>query len=140
MEPIAPSKDELATTKDGGKAEETFLNGIQKAGLQRRTEYSVPRGYSSGASSYAGSEADDDDFHSDGQTGRNELQRSRHSDILALSSLRQEMVADGDLTKTVVRIEVRSPKSHRILLNESVSFLSLTRTYHDNPAFVRSTN
>jgi len=31
---------------------------------------------------------------------------SRHSDILALSDLRQEMVAEGDLTKTVVRIEV----------------------------------
>jgi hypothetical protein len=35
-----------------------------------------------------------------------ELRVSRHSDILALSDLRQEIVADGDLTKTVVRIEV----------------------------------
>lgn len=36
-----------------------------------------------------------------------ELRVSKHSDILALSDLRQEMVAEGDLTKTVVRIEVR---------------------------------
>ena len=42
---------------------------------------------------------DDDDFDKD-------LRVSRHSDILALSDLRQEMVAEGDLTKTVVRIEV----------------------------------
>lgn len=35
------------------------------------------------------------------------LNVSRHNEVLALDALRQEMVADGDLTKTVVRIEVR---------------------------------
>ncbi|KAL7570217.1 hypothetical protein ACA910_020644 [Epithemia clementina (nom. ined.)] len=84
-------------------------SGIKKAAEQRRAEYAVRPGYSSGASSYDGSLlGDDDDYRlEDDQLAAadDSLHTSRHSDILALSSLRQEMVADGDLTKTVVRIE-----------------------------------
>ena len=70
-----------------------------RSAAERRSEFAIRPGYSSGASSYEGSVGDDDDFDKD-------LRVSRHSDILALSDLRQEMVAEGDLTKTVVRIEV----------------------------------
>lgn len=72
-----------------------------KSASERRNEFAIRPGYSSGASSYDGSVGGDDDFDD------RELRISRHSDILALSDLRQEMVAEGDLTKTVVRIEVR---------------------------------
>ena len=65
---------------------------------ERRNEFAIRPGYSSGASSYDGSVGGDDEDR--------DLRVSRHSDILALSDLRQEMVAEGDLTKTVVRIEV----------------------------------
>jgi len=61
---------------------------------------SVAPGYSSGASSYEGSDEEDD------ECDRFAIDRSGHSDILALSALRQEMVEEGDITKTVVRIEV----------------------------------
>ena len=85
----------------------------------RRNEYAVRPGYSSGASSYDGSVTGEDDEDMDmnglggGTPGRDvrfgtdELAMSRHSDILALGTLRQDIVAEGDLTKTVVRIEVR---------------------------------
>jgi calcium-dependent protein kinase len=66
----------------------------------RSADWRVRPGYSSGASSFSDSDenetTEDVDFAKD---------RSRHSDILALSRLREEMVADGDLAKTVVRIE-----------------------------------
>mmetsp|Transcript_20890 Transcript_20890/g.45316 ORF Transcript_20890/g.45316 Transcript_20890/m.45316 type:complete len:791 (-) Transcript_20890:118-2490(-) len=71
-----------------------------KSALQRRADFAVRPGYSSGASSYDGSITDDDEDDFGAQ-----LQTSRHSDILALDTLKQEMVADGDLTKNVVRIE-----------------------------------
>lgn len=69
---------------------------------QRRADFAVRPGYSSGASSYDGSmnEEEEDEFEKS-------LNVSRHNEVLALDALRQEMVADGDLTKTVVRIEVR---------------------------------
>jgi hypothetical protein len=76
----------------------------------RRNEYAVRPGYSSGASSYDGSVTgdEDDDLDDAGAGGvrSDELAASRHSDILALGTLRQDIVAEGDLTKTVVRIEV----------------------------------
>jgi hypothetical protein len=79
-----------------------------------RKEWKVPQGYSSGASSYSGSDMsslDGDAERRDSSgalNGHHSLEVSRHSDILDLSSLRQEMMAEGDLTKTVVRIEVRN--------------------------------
>ena len=79
---------------------------------ERRAGYGVRPGYSSGASSYDGSITDEDELDGmglgtiDGSPRKDQLNVSRHSDILALGDLRQELVADGDLTKTVVRIEV----------------------------------
>ena len=75
-----------------------------KTTADRRAEFAIRPGYSSGASSYDGSVGGEDI-----DDGEQELRVSRHSDILALSDLRQSMVAEGDLTKTVVRIEVRQP-------------------------------
>jgi hypothetical protein len=76
-----------------------------------RKEWKVQPGYSSGASSYSGSDADWEDGENDGSTllrSHSTLEvSSHHSDILDLSTLRKEMMAEGDLTKTVVRIEVR---------------------------------
>ena len=86
-----------------------------KTVAERRNEYAIRPGYSSGASSYDGSIAGSD--FDDGEFNDRELRVSRHSDILALSELRSEMVAEGDLTKTVVRIEVRVRRD-----NESVVF------------------
>lgn len=64
-------------------------------------------GYSSGASSFSGSDAGSFDSGEDG-AAMYEFDRSRHhSAILDLAALRQEMMIEGDLTKTVVRIEVR---------------------------------
>jgi hypothetical protein len=72
---------------------------------ERRADFAIRPGYSSGASSYDGS-VGDDLSGADDELNDIVMQKSRHSDILALSDLRQEMVAEGDLTKTVVRIEV----------------------------------
>ena len=75
-----------------------------------RSAWAVRPGYSSGASSYSGSDAEDpssDLARFDLATANRELNVSTHSDILGLSTLRQEMIADGDLAKTMVRIEVR---------------------------------
>jgi hypothetical protein len=88
---------------------------MSKTGESRR-EWKVQPGYSSGASSYSGSDGgssmDGDYEYGGGENGgsgysSSRLEASRHSDILDLSTLRQEMMAEGDLTKTVVRIEVR---------------------------------
>jgi hypothetical protein len=80
-----------------------------------RSAWAIRPGYSSGASSYSGSEIDDNGGLSSSKefdmTGLGDFHVSTHSDILALGTLRQEMMADGDLAKAVVRIEVRS--SHR---------------------------
>jgi len=73
----------------------------KKTAVDRRAEFAIRPGYSSGASSYDGSVGGDDDLD-----GEQDMRVSRHTNILALSDLRQEMVAEGDLTKTVVRIEV----------------------------------
>jgi len=71
--------------------------------LISRDGWKVRPGYSSGASSI-GSDVETDDLED------NEYfqSASRHSDILALSTLRQEMAKGGDIGKIVVRIEVRS--------------------------------
>lgn len=78
----------------------TAASKAPKTTAERRSEFAIRPGYSSGASSYDGSVGGDDFMDEEG------LRVSRHSDILALSELRQEMVAEGDLAKTVVRIEV----------------------------------
>lgn len=86
-------------------------NGVTLPGknlyTDARESWRVFPGYSSGESSLAGSDAagDDGGFRRERLTSSD---GSRHADVLALSSLRQEMVAHGDLAKTVVRIEVRS--------------------------------
>ena len=83
---------------------------ISKTGDFRK-EWKVQPGYSSGASSFSGSDAGsmDGDFENGGYSSHTKaLEVSRHSDILDLSTMRQEMMAEGDLTKTVVRIEVRN--------------------------------
>lgn len=84
-----------------------------------RPSWKIQRGYSSGVSS-CGSESGDSGEDSLPLTGDSdgvgELQNrdrlvsdmSRHSDILALSMLRQTNASDGDLAKAVVRIEVSS--------------------------------
>ena len=113
-----------STTTPSANKNNTHTTTPARGALQRRTEYAVRPGYSSGASSYDGSLWDGDTDHEDDDNDTkdldtsttdhpskpkndNDLRTSRHSDILALSTLRQELVADGDLTKTVVRIEVR---------------------------------
>lgn len=76
-----------------------------------RSAWAIRPGYSSGASSYSGSEMSREDageLAKFDMTGLGEFNVSTHSDILALGTLRQEMMADGDLAKAVVRIEVRT--------------------------------
>jgi len=71
-----------------------------------RKEWAVRPGYSSGASSYEGSDAGD--AHSDFELYDHSslsIDRSRHSDTLALGSLRKEICSEGTLSGTVVRIE-----------------------------------
>jgi hypothetical protein len=109
--PSAPILSHPSSTDGGVKSK--LKNSIMTV-QDRRYEYSVRPGYSSGASSYEGSVTDDnlDDHAGMGMGteggGSDDLAISRHSDILALGTLRQEMVATGDLTNTVVRIEVCS--------------------------------
>jgi len=71
-------------------------------GANARDAWAVRPGYSSGASSYAGSDAGSDDEF---RMMDAEMNVSRHTDILALSALKEEMMADGDLAKAMVRIE-----------------------------------
>lgn len=74
-------------------------------------DWTVRPGYSSGASSFGGSDVGDDDFAalSDseliGLENELVLDRSRHSDTLALGRLQQEIRTEGNLAGTVVRIE-----------------------------------
>lgn len=78
-------------------------SSISTQGQSARDGWTVVPGYSSGASSYAGSDAgSDNEFLLDGLP---EMRATNHSDILALGDLKQEMIADGDLAKTMVRIE-----------------------------------
>jgi len=81
---------------------------------QLQKEWTVRPGYSSGASSYGGSDIDDNEALSDSELygehalsggGACGLDRSRHSDTLALGKLREEIANEGSLTGTVVRIE-----------------------------------
>ena len=90
----------------------------------------VRPGYSSGASSYSGSDAgDDDDDDALGENGSPRLPRQRksevlsHSTILGLSTLRQDIREEGDLAKTVVRIEVRTHKRHFAIIIQDVRWV-----------------
>lgn len=60
-------------------------------------------------------------------TANRELNVSTHSDILALGTLRQEMIADGDLAKAMVRIEVRGYFVVMTVVGHGGSCLSLSR-------------
>jgi hypothetical protein len=76
-----------------------------------RSSRKIQRGYSSGASSCSGSETGGSGEEvMTAQAGANRERimsdTSRHSDILALSMLRQTNVSDGDIARAVVRIEV----------------------------------
>jgi hypothetical protein len=89
---------------------------ISKTGDLRK-KWKVQPGYSSGASSYSGSDAGSLDDEDGGfNLSTRPLELSRHSDILDLSTMRQEMMAEGDLTKTVVRIEVRNRNRHTMYM------------------------
>ena len=68
----------------------------------------VRPGYSSGASSIDCSDLEDDDDEEEHNNKEQRRATSRQSQILALDTLRQTLVAGGDLTQTVVRIEVSS--------------------------------
>ena len=78
-----------------------------------RNAWAIRPGYSSGASSFSGSDTEFDNHEAEALSrfdlaaANHDLNVSTHSDILALGTLRQEMIADGDLAKAVVRIEVR---------------------------------
>eukprot|EP00522_Entomoneis_paludosa_P007034 CAMPEP_0172445872 /NCGR_PEP_ID=MMETSP1065-20121228/5650_1 /TAXON_ID=265537 /ORGANISM="Amphiprora paludosa, Strain CCMP125" /LENGTH=822 /DNA_ID=CAMNT_0013196885 /DNA_START=74 /DNA_END=2542 /DNA_ORIENTATION=- len=110
---MTKEKENNATTHNSNNNNTTTTTttpNSSKSALQRRADFAVRPGYSSGASSYDGSEAGETDHEEEDDAFLlhqpvDHLQTSRHSDILALDTLRQEMVADGDLTKTVVRIE-----------------------------------
>jgi hypothetical protein len=103
----AGQNSDRPTTTTKSAPRPTTSNGSRpRTATERRSDFAIRPGYSSGASSYDGS-VGDDLTNNDVDDELNGMQKSRHSDILALSDLRQEMVAEGDLTKTVVRIEVR---------------------------------
>lgn len=77
-------------------------------------DWAVQPGYSSGASSLDGSSglSSDEEGSERGRassgglpSARNALDRSKHSERLALGELRQEMVENGDICQMVVRIE-----------------------------------
>mmetsp|Transcript_5770 Transcript_5770/g.11541 ORF Transcript_5770/g.11541 Transcript_5770/m.11541 type:complete len:798 (-) Transcript_5770:24-2417(-) len=91
--------DQKTSAGSSAAAAKAPASKAPKTTTDRRAEFAIRPGYSSGASSYDGSVGGDD------IDGEQDMRVSRHSDILALSDLRQEMVAEGDLTKTVVRIE-----------------------------------
>lgn len=72
----------------------------------RRHDWTVQPGYSSGASSGALGDEEQDELE-DVAPLRDEVILSRHTSILALSELRHEKQLHGNLASTVVRIEVR---------------------------------
>jgi hypothetical protein len=75
------------------------------AANRRQSQWAVRPGYSSGASSVALDE--DDEEQDEVLPMQNELSLSRHTSILALSELRRENQMGLDLASFVVRIEVR---------------------------------
>lgn len=88
------------------------LKKLPRSTEDRRKEWTIRPGYSSGASSYSGSDAgdaanSDPELYTEVLGGKHNpaMDRSRHSDICALHNLRQEMVEQGDLSSAVVRIE-----------------------------------
>lgn len=90
MAAVATASITAATATDGTKV------------VHSRKDWAVRPGYSSGASSF-GSETDTEGNETESNLRKSS--RSRHSDILALQSLRQEIVEEGDLAQAVVRIE-----------------------------------
>lgn len=72
----------------------------------RRHDWTVRPGYSSGASSAAFDDEEQDELE-DVPPLRGEVSLSKYTSILALSDLRHEKQLHGDLASTVVRIEVR---------------------------------
>jgi hypothetical protein len=109
-------------------------NAVRTTGnVAKRTEgLKVNPGYSSGSDA-----RDSDKAETDGR----DRDISRHSGILALSALRDEMAADGDLAKTLVRIEVSiriyKDRFYRGLPGRASSFAScemlLSSTYSFKP-------
>lgn len=89
---------EVDLKSEGEKAKLVVEPGLLTAQI-RRGKDGVRPGYASGGSSVASS-------FDEGSVDEEEV-AFPHSTILGLSKLRDEMVAEGDLTKTVVRIEVR---------------------------------
>lgn len=72
----------------------------KKSSEDRRHDWKIRPGYSSGASSYDGSEIEEEDVSTTSDINR--------SGILDLVNLRQEMQERGDIATGVVRIEVRN--------------------------------
>ena len=108
-----PEVDESLTTHHSasasrnvrGKTEPQPESIVNINNTQMRKYASTRSGYSSGASSTVTEENVD---YRSGVDCIEYFGLPRQTDILSLSTLRQEMVADGELTKTVVRIEVRA--------------------------------
>lgn len=92
---------------------------LQPLMLKGRPRFKVRPGYSSGASSFDGSGSAVTMLDGVRVAERIDVidspprRSASTSDVLGLSNLRKEMVADGDLTKTVVRIEVRMQQPHK---------------------------
>lgn len=104
------SSSSVVATTTTPKTKKNPLTAADLRLPRNKDGWKVHPGYSSGASSYSGSDRGEDDDDDDEAAARHHHQRSsssRHSGILALSALRDEMAADGDLAKTLVRIEVR---------------------------------
>ena len=110
--PTSSPKNKKGST--GNPTSPTSSGGPSAYAIERNG-WAVRPGYSSGASSFSGSDSEFDDGQDqdadlmsrlDLATANRDINISTHSDILALGTLRQEMIADGDLAKAVVRIEV----------------------------------
>lgn len=89
LPPLHPQSPKLLNTE-----------ALSPVGKQRHNEWKVRPGYSSGASSYSGSDLDEDEFSAD------EKVKQSKSTILDLMTLKEEMKEKGDIASTVVRIEV----------------------------------
>ena len=118
----------ISTHNTAAPIEKVAVNVSESAPVSRlstvRQDWKVRPGYSSGASSCGdctSSDGEDEDYNENdnsnsGSLAHNKRERllqhrdtmsSRHSDVLALSELREEIVAEGNLTAKMVRIEVR---------------------------------
>ena len=79
------------------------LTRVTRSKEDRHNDWKVRPGYSSGASSYEGSDVDEEEKMA--LADEHFLSNSR-SHILDLVTLREEMKEKGDIASTVVRIEV----------------------------------